>query len=279
MQVPKLNINGDTIPTPILKWAGSKRWLVPVLKDLWHNHQSKHTTARLVEPFAGSLAVSLGVQPEQALINDLNFSLINLYRWVRRGLTAPITPYNSAETYYEYRDLFNQHISTPALADGKIAAYLFYYLNRTGYRGLCRFSQKGHFNVPYGKYPTVEYLIDFMDLQKEIRDWKFTSKDFSKLKIEANDFVYADPPYDTPFTAFSKESFNWKDQVRLVEWLNALAERGSTVVISNQRTDRIVDLYKKANFKIKTIRAPRRIGHGKNGEGSEVSEVLAAKNL
>ncbi|WP_228736836.1 DNA adenine methylase, partial [Klebsiella variicola] len=28
----------------------------------------------------------------------------------------------------------------------------FLYLNRHGYRGLCRYNKKGEFNVPYGNY-------------------------------------------------------------------------------------------------------------------------------
>src|ERR1051325_7427846 len=67
---------------PMLKWAGGKRWLLPHLMLLWNAHAEK----RLVEPFAGGLAVALGLRPTSALINDINPHLINFYRWVKIGL-------------------------------------------------------------------------------------------------------------------------------------------------------------------------------------------------
>src|SRR6185369_18016436 len=53
---------------PPLKWAGGKRWLVSHLKPIWE----VNTQRRYVEPFCGGLAVVLGLQPKQALLNDIN---------------------------------------------------------------------------------------------------------------------------------------------------------------------------------------------------------------
>ena len=52
---------------PPLKWAGGKRWLVPHLKPLWDKHRHR----RLVEPLCGGLAVTLGLMPSKALLNDI----------------------------------------------------------------------------------------------------------------------------------------------------------------------------------------------------------------
>ena len=41
---------------------------------------------RLVEPFAGGLAVALGLLPERAVLNDINPHLINFYNWLKAGL-------------------------------------------------------------------------------------------------------------------------------------------------------------------------------------------------
>jgi DNA adenine methylase len=67
---------------PPLKWAGGKRWQVPHLRPMWEPHSRR----RLVEPFCGGLAVTLGLLPERALLNDANPHLINFYRWLQQGL-------------------------------------------------------------------------------------------------------------------------------------------------------------------------------------------------
>jgi site-specific DNA-adenine methylase len=36
-------------------------------------------------------------------------------------------------------------------ARGREAVALFFYLNRTGLNGLCRFNRRGAFNVPFGR--------------------------------------------------------------------------------------------------------------------------------
>ncbi len=72
--------------TPPLKWAGGKRWLLPQLRTLWQPHAERP----LVEPFAGGLAVALGLAPTTALLNDVNPHLINFYRWLQRGLVTDI---------------------------------------------------------------------------------------------------------------------------------------------------------------------------------------------
>ncbi len=63
------------------------------------------------------------------------------------------------------------------------AAELFYYLNRTGYNGLCRFNSKGGFNVPFGRYKTINYTRDFTPYSTVLSPWTFTSGDFSKVLV------------------------------------------------------------------------------------------------
>src|SRR5438270_852490 len=95
----------DTAPnlTPPLKWAGGKRWLVPHLLRLW----APHADRRLVEPFVGGMAVTLGLLPERALLNDGNQHLINFYRWLQRGLLTQAEMANDPEVFYRQRGWFN----------------------------------------------------------------------------------------------------------------------------------------------------------------------------
>lgn len=254
---------------PPLKWAGGKRWLVPHLEPLWTQHQHR----RLVEPFCGGLAVTLGLLPEQALLNDANTHLVNFYRWLRRGLVISLEMRNDKALYYTYRKRFNRLIST-GQENSREAAELFYYLNRTGYNGLCRFNRSGGFNVPFGRYKRINYTTDFTPYRDVLAEWEFTADDFENVALDPQDFVYADPPYDVEFTQYAKDDFDWEDQVRLAKWL---AQHPGPMVLSNQATKRIVSLYEQLGFELKFLDAPRRISC--NGDRTPAREVLATKGV
>ena len=255
-------------PKPPLKWAGGKRWLVPHLIPLWDRNRMR----RLVEPLCGGLAVSLGLAPARALINDLNPHTINFYSWLKRGLRIPLEMRNDQASFYEQRSSFNQLIRDDK-ADSKEAAGIFYYLNRTCYNGLCRFNSTGEFNVPFGRYKKLIYKTDFTEYASAFAQWDFTCVDFEHIALDPNDFIYADPPYDVQFTAYSKEAFGWDDQVRLAQWL---ARHPGPVVLSNQSTERIRELYKDLGYAVTILTAPRLINC--TGDRTPAKEVLALRN-
>ena len=267
------NITGSTAKperlTPPLKWAGGKRWLVQHLQHTWQ----KHSDRRLVEPFCGGLAIALGLQPQKALLNDINPHVINFYKCLQKGLKLEIDTKNMREFYYAQRVEFNRLIQSGE-ADTPKAAQLFYYLNRTGYNGLCRFNQKGGFNVPFGKYKKINYNEDFLAYKATLSQWKFTNTDFGKIKINSNDLIYADPPYDVEFRQYSKNGFEWSEQERLAQWL---ANQNCPAIASNQATDRILSLYKDLGFEYKILDAPRRISC--NGDRFPAKEMLAYKGF
>jgi DNA adenine methylase len=278
---------------PPLKWAGGKRWLVPKLQALWSEIASV-SQPRLVEPFVGGLSVALGLQPQVALLNDANQHVINFYRCLQQGLTNSLPMLNDAELYLQYRSTFNQLATanireseetsdqTQALHAGQESeetsdqtqALLFYYLNRTGFNGLCRFNNKGEFNVPFGRYKTITYSPDFLEYQDLLGSWAFSCGDFAQIPLQDNDFIYADPPYDQVFTKYSQHDFTWVDQERLARWL---AQHPGRVVVSNQATDRILALYESLGFVVETISAPRRIAC--NGNRKPALEMLAFKGF
>ncbi|MDX2107310.1 MAG: Dam family site-specific DNA-(adenine-N6)-methyltransferase [Candidatus Melainabacteria bacterium] len=254
---------------PPLKWAGGKRWLVPTLREMWAGNEKR----RLVEPFCGGLAVVLGLVPEKALLNDINPHAINFYTQLKQGLNIKWEMEYDPDRYYEYRIEFNNLIRKKK-ANTKRAAELFYYLNRTGYNGLCRFNKQGEYNVPFGTHSKINYVYNFLPYKEIFKDWQFTCNDFQETEINAKDFVYADPPYDVPFTQYSKEGFNWDDQVRLAEWLS---KHKGPVVLSNQATEKIVELYSKLGFKLIYRDAPRLINC--TGNRAKAVEVIATKRL
>jgi DNA adenine methylase len=270
--VPRLTSDLDKSASlrPPLKWAGGKRWQVPHVRLLW----AAHTQRRLVEPFCGGLAITLGLAPRHALLNDINPHLVNFYCWLRRGLRTSLVMMNNERRYYTSRERFNELLARGKSTTTQEAAALFYYLNRTGYNGLCRFNRKGGFNVPFGRYSRITYTRDFTHYRESFADWEFVNTDFEALPLEPDDFVYADPPYDVEFTSYSKEGFGWEDQVRTAEWL---ARHPGPVVLSNQATKRIVALYERLGFSLKFLKAPRMISC--TGDRTPAREVLATKNF
>ncbi len=257
--------------SPPLKWAGGKRWLLQYLRPVWKDHAHR----RLVEPLGGGLAITLGLRPQRAWINDINPHLINFYRWVKQGLDLPFSEKDhNPEAYYRYRARFNQLIANGG-ATSKEAAQLFYYLNRTCYNGLCRFNASGEFNVPFGKYKRIQYARGFPHHEEAFKEWEFTCGDFEKMTgLEPEDFIYADPPYDVEFTKYAKDGFSWEDQERLAQWL---AKHQGPVVISNQATARVKDLYALHGYLMYEVPGPRRISC--NGDRRPALEVLAFRNV
>ena len=252
---------------PPLKWAGGKRWLVSHLKPIWEQHADR----RYVEPFCGGLAVVLGLQPQQGLLNDINPHLINFYRHVQRGFEMRMPMRNDEQLFYRHRQRFNQLIRN-GKAQSEEGAQLFYYLNRTCFNGLCRFNKGGDFNVPFGTYKAINYATDFAHYASIFRQWKFSNKDIEALEIGPEDFVYADPPYDVEFTTYSAGGFSWNDQVRTAK---LLAGHPGPVVISNQATGRIIELYEGLGFELTYLDGPRRISC--TGDRTAAREVLAVK--
>jgi DNA adenine methylase len=254
---------------PPLKWAGGKRWQVPHLRPLWQRHAHR----RLVEPFCGGLAVTLGLMPARALLNDTNPHLINFYHWLQRGLTIGFPMENRERTFYRCRDRFNA-----LLADGQggsaEAAGLFYYLNRTGYNGLCRFNRRGEFNVPFGRYRRIGYVDDFSIYRDLLQGWTFTAGDVESVNLESGDFVYADPPYDVEFTHYAQGGFSWEDQERAAVWLS---RHKGPVVLVNQATERIDRLYRKLGYSVDYLDAPRRISC--TGDRTPAREIIGTRNV
>ncbi len=254
---------------PPLKWAGGKRWQVPHLRRMWQAHRDR----RLVEPFCGGIAVTLGLSPAHALLNDANPHLVNFYRWVQSGLHIDVEMENDKSLYYRHRARFNELLET-GQEDSREAASLFYYLNRTGYNGLCRFNKGGEFNVPFGQYERIHYLRDFDHYRTALAGCTFTTTDVEAVPLEKGDFVYADPPYDVEFRQYARAGFSWRDQERTARWL---AAHDGPVVLVNQATGRIESLYRSFGYDVSFASGPRRISC--TGDRAPAREIVATRNM
>lgn len=236
-----------------------------------------HRDKRLVDLFCGSLNVAYGLQPERCLYNDANPHLMNFHRWTReRARIETVRLLNDEKHYYSMRATFNHRVSVGKV-ETDINAELFYYLNRAGFNGLCRFNRKGAFNVPFGFYDHPAFQTEFYEHSALLNryNWRASAVSFNQVSLKPGDFVYADPPYDTDFTAYTAEGFSWEDQNELAMML---AAHDGPVIISNQATPRIVQLYTKLGFQLEYAKREDKFKQDRS-PNERVTEVLAMKGL
>jgi DNA adenine methylase len=136
------------------------------------------------------------------------------------------------------------------------------------------FNQSGEFNVPFGRYKVINYRSDFREYASVFAKWEFTCGRFDRIPLHESDFVYADPPYDVEFRQYSQGGFGWHEQEATALWL---AMHPGPVILVNQATERIVELYRDLGYGLAFLQAPRRISC--NGDRTPAPEVLAIRNL
>lgn len=255
----------------ILKWAGNKTAIMSELK--------KHLPdgPRLVEPFAGSCAVMMATDYPYYLVADINPDLINLYQVIKEDVNSFIhlverifSKFTTEEDYYKCRQFFN----TVPLEPIEKAAY-FLFLNRNCYRGLCRYNQRGLFNVPYGNYKKPYLPVDEIRAfaEKAVRaTFICASYDETLAMLQAGDVVYCDPPYDGTFSGYHTAGFSDDDQYDLASILVRRSSEGHPIIVSNSDTRLIRSFYRK--FTLHRISTKRSIGVAA-GEGKKADELIA----
>jgi len=244
---------------PFLRWAGSKRRLLPVLKNFW---TKKHK--RYVEPFAGSACLFFALKPSKAILGDLNPELISTYIEVKYRIDAVLEELGTLPPWNKEEYLRLRSMDTSKL-EPHVRAARFIYLNRFCFNGIYRTNLKGQFNVPYsgdrcGAVPQDEV---FQQCSRRLRGARFVNGDFEKVLglAEKGDLVYMDPPYAVRarrvFREYDPSTFTHEDITRLRSWMERLNAAGINFVVSYAESDE-ADVLKK-NFSYETIAVRRNI--------------------
>jgi len=222
-----------TAVKPFLRWAGSKRQLVPTLLSFWDD-----SFTRYVEPFMGSACLFFAIQPKLALLSDINGELVEAFKIVRshpKELALRLTHLPKGEhAYYELRNKRPEGLSPFD------AAARFLFLNRYSFNGLFRTNRSGHFNVPYapsktGQLPTESDLVAASGL---LRRASLRASDFDAVlaQVQKGDFVYLDPPFAVAnrrmFKQYGPDTFGLADLARLGAALVRLDHQGVAFVVS-----------------------------------------------
>jgi DNA adenine methylase len=244
----------------VIHWTGSKHWQVPFIAPLYPR------TSRFVELFAGGAAMTFGLRPERALLNDLNPEIINLYRQVKLGTVVDLSGPTNETMYYQLRAELNQRERW----DGPRAAGLFYYLNAAGFNHLCRYNASGEFNVPFRQSITRVEPLDVATWQERLWNVGLTNEDFRNVIFEDDDFVYADPPYLNTYNGYTAEGFSFTD---LEELLDLGRWPGGRWVITNSYDVKTIELARDLGYFVSFLKSAQ-AWHQSRGRTDVVGELL-----
>lgn len=233
---------------PFLRWAGSKKQIIPHLEKYWSNNFTTY-----FEPFVGSGQLYFSTKSKRSLISDINEDLIGTYLSIKENpkevhYILSKLGLATKEKYYQLRNLDKKRLNQFEKAS------IFIYLNRYCFNGLYRTNNKGNFNVPYcgtntAKTPSYDELLL---CSNKLAKTKILHGDFETIVqkyAKPNDFVYLDPPYAISnkrvFQQYNPTSFGLMDISRLTNLLDYLNKKKITFLLSYAYTKDTVEIFGK----------------------------------
>jgi len=260
---------------PLVKYRGGKSKEIP--------HLIKHIpqySGRYIEPFFGGGALFFYLEPKRAIINDINSKLIAFYLGVKDKFETLKTELAEIEElyvvnrrkfeelksktpdervndenepmYYQIRDMFND-LTQKKYSD----AFLYFFINKTAYSGMIRYNAKGEFNVPYGRYASLNTSLVTSAHNKLLSNTEIYNLDYSEIfkMSKEDDFIFLDPPYDCVFSDYGnvehKDGFNERNHIELANHYKQLKCKALMVIGRTPLTEKlygnmIVDEYGKS---------------------------------
>ena len=266
-----------------LKWAGGKNWFVK-----HQNHRLPAQYNRYIDPFLGGGSVFFYMEPNEAILSDVNSELISTYLaiqqdWERLDRKLREHSRNHIRTaddsyYYGVRDQNPRTLTN-------IAARMIY-LNRTCFNGIYRVNRKGKFNVPRGSKDTVlTGQEEFEQRSVLLQNADIRCCDFEETINEAqeNDFLFCDPPYaiqeEQSFVGYTQDLFDWDDQIRLANALERARQRNVNIFMTNVNHPSVRALYEdREGFLLDEVSRYSSIS-GKSDGRKQYSELIVSANI
>jgi DNA adenine methylase len=257
---------------PFLRWAGSKRRILPVLVASAPAHFETY-----VEPFAGSACLFFALRPSKAILGDFNAELMSAYRVARRS------PRKIAEALSHlpisdsaYRRARAKNLDSLTIFQ---RAVRFIYLNRLCFNGVYRTNQDGRFNVPMGTrtgaMPTSDHIAA---CAAQLRGKTLLTADFEETLglAHRHDFAYLDPPYSPPRPRkgeYGYGTFGDVDLARLVKAINSAHHRGVRILLSYSASEYLSSAF--ATWHRRTIKARRHVAAAPRARVIETDMLIA----
>ncbi|MBR6439036.1 MAG: Dam family site-specific DNA-(adenine-N6)-methyltransferase [Bacteroidales bacterium] len=250
---------------PVLKYRGGKSREIPKFLSYVPDDFNRY-----VEPFFGGGALYFYLEPDCAIINDLNTKLMTFYRQLRESYplmrrqldkvqriyeknqrryrsakdAAPSdrVPNDNENFYYEMRELFNRPDDT------YLEGVVYFFINKTAYSGMIRYNSQGEYNVPFGRYPNLNTKLVTKQHSELLQRAELFNTDYEEIfnMLEEEDFVFLDPPYDCIFNDYGNidmmNGFDETEHRRLANHFRNLPCRALMII---GKTPLTVELYGK----------------------------------
>lgn len=256
---------------PILKYRGGKQREIPDFID-----RVPRKYHRYFEPFLGGGAVYFYLEPEQAVVGDVNRKLITFYQQLRdqyplmrRQLDELQRQYEENQTEYEalkarypdehcenrnealyYRIRAQYNHPTREFLEG----VTYFFINKTAYSGMIRYNSSGEYNVPFGRYRHLNANAVTQAHSELLRRATVLCADYRDLfqQAEGEDFMFLDPPYDCIFNDYGNidrmNGFDEAEHRRLAADFRNLSCRALMIVGKTPLTQELYGPYIRGEY-------------------------------
>jgi len=250
---------------PFLKYRGGKSKEIPFFK-----HHIPESFDRYVEPFLGGGALFFHLEPEKAIINDINKKLYTTYFEVKNNYSVLRSQLDELHQQYEYNQ--NVYLESKKIAGDEIRvdnlnedlyyemrqefnyptgkyldAAVYFFINKTAYSGMIRYNKSGEYNVPFGRYKNFNTNLLTEEHHNLLTQADLYNQDYAQIfnKTNEKDFIFLDPPYDCIFSDYGNTEFTGdfgeKEHRQLAEDFRNLSARTLMVISKTKLTE---ELYK-----------------------------------
>lgn len=200
----------------LFPYSGNKLWFIEPFNDLAKNAKT------IIEPFAGSAAISLNSNVDNIYINDFDKNIVTMFKAVQEASYKEYMDIfkkvkedfgdirESKEAYYEYRNWFNKNFyNNESVSSNYTAGIHLLILAGAVINSMLRFSKNG-MNQSWGHR---QFIIDeeswnhFKSLNATLTNQDFFSDEYQlNLKNwsqQNGTVIFMDPPYE-----FREMSYN-----------------------------------------------------------------------
>ncbi len=218
---------------PVLKYRGGKSREIPRFLQYIPDDFNRY-----IEPFFGGGAVYFFLEPERAIINDLNTRLMQFYTQLRDSYSdmrvqldilqnlyernqeaykkakqiagEERVPNANEDLYYYLRDIFNHpntrllNFNFDGIPQDLLEGVVYFFINKTAYSGMIRYNSVGEYNVPFGRYPNLNTKLVTSQHSQLLQNTEIFNMDYRQIFAMAqdDDFIFLDPPYDCVFNDY-----------------------------------------------------------------------------